>query len=170
MIGLGHTDMRLQHGFSLVEALVSLLILKLGLLGVLAGQTLAIKQVQDALQRTQAVALSNTVVSELAANRALLPLLSEVTAFTEGSRPAACLPPASCSAEYINAIQLNRILLRLQHPSGGLHDAAVCVTPQGATIQLTMAWRRRLAQQPEQITGCRRGADRAGLLITANRG
>lgn len=162
--------MQLQHGFSLVEALVSLLILKLGLLGVLAGQTLAIKQVQDALQRTQAVALSNSVVSELSANRALLPLLSEVTAFTEGPGLSACLPPASCSAEHINAIQLNHLLLRLQHPSGSLQDAAVCVMPQGATIQLTMAWQRRLAQQPEQMTGCHSGADRAGLAITANRG
>ena len=59
--------MEQQRGASLVEVLVTLLILKVGLLGALAGQLLALKMVTDASQRTTAVALSQDIMQQLAA-------------------------------------------------------------------------------------------------------
>ena len=61
--------MRLQHGFTLTEVLVTLLVLNIGLLGVLATQTLALKQVRDAIHRTRALALGNALLQEMQLNQ-----------------------------------------------------------------------------------------------------
>ena len=93
--------MRLQHGFSLVEVLVTLLIFKIGLLGALVSQSLAIRQVQDATQRTVAVALSNALLNDLRANQQLAAVLG-----ARISRDAAlpALPDCSATAPLASAV------------------------------------------------------------------
>ncbi len=164
-------DMQSQTGFSLIEVLVSLLILKVGLLGVLAGQTLAVQQVQDALQRTQAVAFSAMVLNELAGNGALLPAVNELTPYTELAELPSCPPPAQCTAAQITSMQLQQLLSRLQQTTTGkLHQAALCVTPQHQTVQLSMTWQRRMKQQAGNALSCSADAQRAQLIVTASRG
>lgn len=163
--------MRLQSGFSLIEVLISLLILKVGLLGVLAGQTLALQQVQDAVQRTQAVAFSTSVLNELAGNSALLPAVNELTPYSELPELPPCTPPTQCTAAQITSMQLHQLISRLQHvATGKLHQAALCVTPQPQAVQLTMTWQRRAPQHAGNASGCGADAQRAQLTLTASQG
>lgn len=163
--------MRLQSGFSLIEVLISLLILKVGLLGVLAGQTLAVQQVQDALQRTQAVAFSTSVLNELAGNSALLPAVNELTPYIELPEFPPCVPPTPCTQTQITSIQLHQLLSHLQQTNTGkLYQAALCVTPQPQAVQLTMTWQRRAPQHVGNASGCGAEAQRAQLVLTATQG
>jgi type IV pilus assembly protein PilV len=56
-------------GFSLIEVLVSVLVLAIGLLGVAALQTGALKNNQSALQRSQATTLAYSMMDAMRANR-----------------------------------------------------------------------------------------------------
>lgn len=58
-----------QHGFSLLEALISVLVLGVGLLGVAALQINALKNNQSSLQRTQAVTMVYYMFDAMRANR-----------------------------------------------------------------------------------------------------
>ena len=60
----------LQGGFSLIEVLVSVLVLSVGLLGMAALQINAMKNNQSSFQRTQAVMLSYFMLDAMRANRA----------------------------------------------------------------------------------------------------
>lgn len=57
-----------QQGTTLIEILISLLILAVGLLGMAGLQTVSLRNTQSAYQRTQATILSNDVVERIRAN------------------------------------------------------------------------------------------------------
>tara|TARA_R110001583_G_scaffold184037_2_gene343059 strand:+ start:45827 stop:46291 length:465 start_codon:yes stop_codon:yes gene_type:complete len=59
-----------QSGFTLIEVLVSVLVLSIGLLGMAALQINAMKNNQSSFQRTQAVMLSYFMLDAMRANRA----------------------------------------------------------------------------------------------------
>lgn len=62
----GAADMRRYHrGFSLVEVLVTILLIAIGLLGMMAMQGRAIQYTADSLNRTQAVLLANELIEIL---------------------------------------------------------------------------------------------------------
>jgi len=56
-------------GFSLIEVLVAILVSAIGLLGVAALQTSALKNNQSALQRSQATTLAYSMMDAMRANR-----------------------------------------------------------------------------------------------------
>lgn len=58
-------------GFSMIEVLVAVLVLAIGLLGVAALQTHALKNNQSALQRSQASMLAYYMLDAMRANRAV---------------------------------------------------------------------------------------------------
>jgi len=58
-----------QRGVSLIEALVSVLILAIGLLGMLAMQGAALRNNQSANERTMAVVASYSIIDAMRANR-----------------------------------------------------------------------------------------------------
>lgn len=60
---------RTQSGFSLIELLIAVLVLAIGLLGVAALQTNALKHNQSALQRSQATMLAYSIMDAMRANR-----------------------------------------------------------------------------------------------------
>jgi type IV pilus assembly protein PilV len=57
-----------QKGFTLIEVLISALILAVGLLGVAALQTQGLKHNVSAMYRTQAVQFSNDIIDRIRAN------------------------------------------------------------------------------------------------------
>jgi len=58
------------RGFTLIEALVALLVLSIGLLGVAALQLTSLKYNQGASQRSQATMLASDIIDRMRANRA----------------------------------------------------------------------------------------------------
>jgi len=60
-----------QAGFSMIEVLVAVLVLAIGLLGVAALQTNALKNNQSAFQRSQASMLAYYMMDAMRANRAV---------------------------------------------------------------------------------------------------
>lgn len=61
---------RRQRGMSLIEVLVSVLVLGVGLMGVAAMQALALRGGQGSLETSQAVMLSTGIIEAMRANRA----------------------------------------------------------------------------------------------------
>jgi type IV pilus assembly protein PilV len=139
--------MRLQHGFSLVEVLITLLIIKIGLLGILAAQTLALRQVQDAIQRTKAVAFSSGLLSELQANQRLAALIGpQFNLQTELPAATECTAQTNCNTDQLAAWQLNRLQHDLQVALGAnLADPVLCLQQDATTFQLQLSWQQRAA-------------------------
>lgn len=58
-----------QHGFTLVEVLVALIVLSVGLLGIAAMYVESLRANRDALVRTQAIALASDLADRIRSNR-----------------------------------------------------------------------------------------------------
>ncbi len=59
---------RAQHGFALLEVLIAVVVLAIGLLGMAALQSSALRNNQSSLERTQAVILSYSILEAMRAN------------------------------------------------------------------------------------------------------
>ncbi len=57
-----------QHGFSLVEVLVTMVIMAVGLLGLAGLQVTSLRNTESAYQRTQASLLANDILDRMRAN------------------------------------------------------------------------------------------------------
>jgi len=159
--------MRLQHGFSLVEVLVTLLILKVALLGLLAAQTMSLRQLQDAIQRTQAVALSHSLLSELQANRQLANVIGQQLTISSELPPAPdCTPPSQCNLMQIGANQLNNWFGSFQSTGGGnISNPTMCLQSQGPSFLLQMSWQHRSAQSSQDTASCYAATGRSALAV-----
>ncbi|WP_372625637.1 hypothetical protein [Arsukibacterium sp.] len=162
--------MRLQRGVSLLEVLITLLILKLGLLGVLAGQTLALQYVIDATQRTTAVALSASLVQELGA------VLTDHPAFSLELNPDSSAELPDCSAEVsCNNTQLRDYqLARWQQlwqseaeRAAPLFSPQFCLQFAGGNVQLQASWQQRANADKAASVSCEAAPGRSGLALTA---
>ena len=97
-------------GFSLIEVLVSVLVLALGLLGVAAMQATALRNSQSALERSQGAIQSYAILDAMRANRAAANNGSyNLTSWT-------CAPPAVSAT--LQSRDLNRWILSLQQDLG----------------------------------------------------
>ncbi|QDH71710.1 type IV pilus modification protein PilV [Lysobacter alkalisoli] len=59
---------RRQHGASLIEVMVAVLVMAVGLLGIAALQTVALRNSQSSMERTQAVIQSYSILDAMRAN------------------------------------------------------------------------------------------------------
>ncbi|MAD75259.1 MAG: pilus assembly protein [Rheinheimera sp.] len=162
--------MRLQRGVSLLEVLITLLILKLGLLGVLAGQTLALQYVIDATQRTTAVALSATLVQELGAVLTDHPAFSlELNAASLAEMPD-CSAEVSCNATQLRDYQLARWQQLWQSETeraAPLFSPQFCLQFAGSSVQLQASWQQRANAEDTTTLSCEAGPGRSALALTA---
>lgn len=159
--------MRLQHGFSLVEVLVTLLIFKIGLLGALVSQSLAIRQVQDATQRTVAVALSNALLNDLRANQQLAAVLGARIS-TDAALPALpdCSATASCTASEVAAVQAHSWLNQLQQYNRlSLQQPQFCLRSLGSNVSLNVSWRQKSSQPGAVAAECSAGSGYSGFVV-----
>jgi len=156
-----------QPGFTLIEVLVSMVILSIGLLGIFAMQSRALMDNQDAYLRTQAVFLAYDMSDRIRANGKywktanLATTLTNAQNFTQTNHPfcsaydpttaALASPladPDKCSdqqmAEYDTYRWLNDVAAVL--PSGTVALAYVADPNTASTdneiIQLTISWQR----------------------------
>mgnify|MGYP006148344161 FL=1 len=158
--------MQFKNGFSLIEVLVALLVLKVGLLGILATQTLALKQVQNATQRTQAVMLAHNISNDLMQNPHL------ATKFFKPLSSNSIVPPiTSCNAEVIcsnEQLAENQIASLLQlvndDSSSMLNEPVFCLEQSEAGSKLTISWWQRESAS-ELTNACHAGAGRSWLTV-----
>lgn len=114
--------MRRQLGFNLIEVMVALVILSLGVLGMAALQTTAIKQNNSAYMRSQANQLAYDLADRMRANRANL---TEYLQKTAGTNNDGCTTTAGCSGTEMAGDDLAEWFSALARelPSG---DGMVC--------------------------------------------
>ena len=92
---------RHQSGSSLIEILVTLVILAIGILGVFALQTSSLKSNQNSYLRTQATILSYDIVERIRANREGVNNLDYNN--PTPATTASCLTTTGCSATQMAA-------------------------------------------------------------------
>lgn len=161
--------MRLQHGFTLTEVLVSLLVLNIGLLGVLATQTLALKQVRDAIHRTRALALGNALLQEIQANQALTAAIgSKIDLHSEISPAPSCTPAQPCNPAELAALQLQHWFSLLKPENGlVLPEAEFCLQPSSAGVSLSVSWQNTQLAATGHSAACQPANGRNHFAISA---
>ncbi len=121
-----------QSGTTLIEVLVSLLILSVGLLGMVGLQTVSLRNTQTAYMRTQATMLGSDIIERMRAN----PQGVAAGAYhaATGQRSAACQNTTGCSGLALAAHDLAEWQAALADglPSG---SGVVCIdsTPNDGT-------------------------------------
>jgi type IV pilus modification protein PilV len=156
--------MRLQHGFSLIEILIALLIVKIGLLGALAGQTLALKQVQYATQRTLAVAFTQATLNELRANQQLATLVSGRRLNPDSRLPAVpgCVASGACSTVEVAVVQAHKLLQQLQQSAQlSLLKPQFCLSGSSVAVR----WQQKSAPTGVASSGCAVGDGFSGFSV-----
>lgn len=84
-----------QQGFNLIEALIAMVVLTLGLLGVAAMQITAVRNTQGSYSRTQATSIMNDLAERIYANT---PGAASYGAF-DSTVAGACAKPTVCAME-----------------------------------------------------------------------
>lgn len=157
--------MEQQRGASLVEVLVTLLILKVGLLGALAGQLLALKMVTDASQRTTAVALSQDIMQQLAAFSAAS---AHDFVFPVSEQPPLCSNVASCGVNAARQAVLLDWQRKWQEPQAGyglLFAPEFCIQQHAGAVSLTASWRQHAARSSHTGPRCAANEGRSALQL-----
>jgi len=134
----GHIPSRGQHraaGFTLIEALIALLVLSIGLLGVAAMQLASLQANNGAFQRTQATFLAQDIADRMRANRTSA--LAGDYDFALGD--AAPVAPATIAEQDVLAWK-TRLAATL--PQGAVEppDAAVAVDPLTGVALIQIVW------------------------------
>lgn len=132
---------RRQGGFSLIEALIALLILAVGLLGFALLQTMNLRFTQSAQQRTQATDLAYDLLDQMRANRSQ-------AAWYAGSTGAGFLAgdvkltDAACQTRPLGPVSLAQSIIRWQcqvvRTLGETANAVVAYND--STVTVTISW------------------------------
>lgn len=144
---------RHYEGFSLLEMLITVLLVAVGILGMVAMQGRAIQYTQDSVQRTHAVMLANELLEIVRANPASLETNAEDTPFFS-SLPAgateSCLE-LSETKELVSsqmACWSSKVRMLLpgaadvaSHFSSCLSSSPGVCNTDGAVIQIQLAWK-----------------------------
>jgi type IV pilus assembly protein PilV len=83
-----------SYGVSLIEVLISVLILSIGLLGIAAMQATALRNSQSSVERSQAVIATYSILDSIRANPDIISNTASVTDYNM-ARTCASAPPAS---------------------------------------------------------------------------
>jgi len=127
-----------QAGVSLVEVLVSVLILSIGLLGIAAMQATALRNGQSSLERSQAVVQTYSILDAIRADRDNIALYD-----TGGERCAAATAPTGASSQQVAANDvLNDWVASLKNALGAPGDSSSCgrVACAAGVCTVTVRW------------------------------
>lgn len=154
-----------QRGATLIEVLITLLILKIGLLGVLAGQLLALKVVVDASQRTTAVALSQEIAQQLAA---FTGNASSNFNANHASTIPLCTHAAPCTYQDSRQYFVARWQQKWQSEHSGyglLFSPEFCIQQQSGQLELRASWRQHAAIGNNHAQECEATEGRSALQL-----
>ncbi len=129
------------HGFTLVEVLVSLVILALGILGTIAMQTYALNDSQDAYLRTQAIFLVHDIGDRIRANTAGWAFVPSPFDFACNQPGANCLPVQMAQFDY--GYWQNAVATQLPGGVGEVHRrGALCSGAAAEGLGVKITWPR----------------------------
>jgi type IV pilus assembly protein PilV len=150
------------RGFTLVEVLVTVVVLALGLLALAGLQAMSKKSAFEAMQRTTAGVLANDLIARMRSNAAALDgyVVDEVSASNIPTSDQDCAAAnASCTAQELAAFDLSTWWSALNGADetdaggasvGGLTSPVGCVVALGSCrYQVTVAWRGITPQNQE---------------------
>ncbi len=140
-----------NRGFSLIEVLITMVVIAIGLLTAAGLQLISKKTNYDALQRTQAAQLGQDIAERLRANarNGDAYLTADATALVEPGTDCSAAE-AACTAAEIAAYDLwlwGQALLGTaekdpdDNSAGGLVDPTACITGSDGRYRITIAWR-----------------------------
>lgn len=119
-----------QHGASLIEVLVAVLILGVGLLGIAAMQSTALRNSQSSLERSQAVIQTYAILDAMRANR-------DVALAGGYNMARTCEPPAGASlVDY----DRREWLTALNDAMGGGETCGTINCPADSACTITVDW------------------------------
>lgn len=132
-----------HDGFSMIEVLVSLLVLAFGLLGFALLQTLNLRYTQSANYRTQATNLAYDMLDQMRANRLTTTQYTGASFAAGGASGTACTRP-------VNAVTVAQNITRWQCQVVAAlgPTAAANVTFAAGVATVTLTWGERLAVDP----------------------
>jgi len=148
-------------GFSLLEVLIALVILSVGLLGIAALISTALKSNGSAYMRTQATALAYNIIDRMRANVPATNLASYATTMP-AAPSAATNSPATCSgtpctsaalATYDIAQWEYDLAQQLPQGRGSITNPPVSVTTGLVTVMVTVLWNDSRAHDSLQKSG-----------------
>jgi len=136
-----------QHGVSLIEVLVSIVIASIGLLALAGVNTASIRHTKMSQYRGTATQLASDLGERMRANKAGIANYALQTSFSgQASLPGAVSPLcdtnlSTCSAAQIAAVDLQtwRVLVRDQLPQGSAYIVNQSVAPIPGVAELTAA-------------------------------
>ena len=133
---------RAQAGFTLVEALVTFLILAIGLLGLAGLQAKGLQFDQSAYQRTQAVLLAADISDRMRANLATARASSYTVAFGDAVSSTANCNTSTCTVATMAKYDLTqwKIALAQLLPRGDGKIVTTAGVAPAVTATITVHW------------------------------
>jgi len=150
-----HNSPLAQRGFTLVEALVSIVVLTLGMMGIGKLVMTALKSNDSAYMRSQATALAYAILDDMRANRQIAMSQGYDVAMTDAySDPSATCLSATCNAQDLATYDVALWKQKLgadsatpgQLPGGNGSIVTVTGTNNQTTATITVQWNDALAQ------------------------
>lgn len=149
MRSVPRNTLHFQQGFTLLEAMISFVILALGLLGVAAMQANAKRSSYDAMQRAIAISVANDIVERMKINKT-----DAIAGNYNGSYDGASLtvPSVDCNSanctdgelRTFDLYEWQKNLTGTFASSGmGLTDAVGCVSVVGGVQTVVISWQAR---------------------------
>lgn len=127
-----------QHGFSLLEILIALMVLSIGLLGLAALQTMSLRMGHDSYQRTQATMLAYDMVDRMRANpQGLADGHYNVVMADDNPSGGDCVT-STCSTADLAAYDIRTWHSTLEEK---LSDGKGTISTSGARRTITIQWR-----------------------------
>jgi type IV pilus assembly protein PilV len=156
-----------MKGFSLIEVLITLLLISIGILGMVALQTRTIQYTQDASQRNNAIILANDLVELMRAMPGDLPTSSGFYKAKDVAFPTApelCTPlPDTASEQLACWAKKASTLLPVSGQDTDLlsSDFYICrtstansCTNTGTAIEIQIAWQAKAGECGDGSTVC----------------
>ena len=146
--------LRASSGYTLLELLISVVVLSLGLLGVGSLQAVSVRSNFEAFQRTDASQLANDIVDRIRANSTMLSIYASAADYTLGggvieNKPPACAQSDSadtCQNKMANLDRWEWEQIIDSATSTSMVNGRICITqPDFAAnpgiVQVVVAWR-----------------------------
>jgi type IV pilus assembly protein PilV len=135
-----------QHGFSLVEVLVAIVVFSMGVLGLMKLQATAVRMSTDARQRAEATFLADQLLA-----RMLIADPSTAASFAhkpDGSVP--CAPTGAASTNAVVADWLTQVTATL--PRAAAAEQQVIVSTGAATdVTVRLCWKNAETDTPHMF-------------------